>query len=73
MEERKITKFLIVWEINKKMAKIEGRNGRDIEGEVVSYHIYYIDKELNIMWEDYPMPHSELVKQKWDNEIDEIS
>jgi hypothetical protein len=66
-----LPKFLIVWEINKKMAKIEGRNGRDVEGEVVAYHIYYIDEELNIMWENNPMTHSELIKQKWNNEIDE--
>jgi len=67
----KLPKFVIVWETDKKMAKIGGRNGRDIEGVLKKCNIYYVDEELNVPWEDSPLTHAELTKMKWDTSIDE--
>jgi hypothetical protein len=68
----KLPKFVIVWETNKKMARIAGRNGRDIEGILEKYHIYYVDEEINVPWEDNPLTHAELTGMKWDSSIDQI-
>ena len=50
----KLPKFVIIWETDKKMAKIDGRNGRDIEGILEKYHIYYVAEEINVPWEIIP-------------------
>ena len=36
------------------MAKIDGRNGRDIEGILEKYHIYYVAEEINVPWKIIP-------------------
>ena len=65
-----LPKFLIVWETDTEMARIEGRNGRHISGKLVDFHIYYIREEINVPWEDNPLPHNELTNKKWSKELD---